>query len=176
MKLDKSSETETEKFSVKTRASLSKGPKASRTWFQTKYCINRGETNFSRSPKSQRFWQGAIYHVWTSHFDKHWRHSHFALSFLFNLRWVYSALTWQYQDIGGHSCAQWQLRLVPPCKNPPTLLYEAEDKTLWGFWWQPSDLHPWHDQSMFLKWMVLCWRTLVHYKTKYQQLWTLPEL
>ena len=48
--------------------------------------MNRGETNFSRSPKSQRFWQGAIYHVWTSHFEKHWRHSHFALSFLFNLR------------------------------------------------------------------------------------------
>ena len=73
MKLAKCSETE--KFSVKTRASLSKGPKASRTWFQTKYCINRGETNFSRSPKFQWLWQGAIYHVWTSQIDKHWRHS-----------------------------------------------------------------------------------------------------
>ena len=37
--------------------------------------MNRGETNFSRSPKSLRFWQGAMYHIWTSHFDKHWRHS-----------------------------------------------------------------------------------------------------
>ena len=48
--------------------------------------MNRGETDFSRSPKSLRFWQGAIYHAWASHFDKHWQHSHFALSFLFNLR------------------------------------------------------------------------------------------
>ena len=38
-------------------------------------CMNRHETNFSRTTQSQRFWQGAIWHVWTSQFDKHWRHS-----------------------------------------------------------------------------------------------------
>ena len=91
MKLEEFFENETGTFSVKTRTFMTKGPKTSERFenfkcgFQTKYFFDRGETNFSRSPKSQRFWQGAMYHVWTSHFDKHWRHSHFALSFLFNL-------------------------------------------------------------------------------------------
>ena len=38
-------------------------------------CLNWNETNFSRTTQSQRFWQGVIWHVWTSQFDKHWRHS-----------------------------------------------------------------------------------------------------
>ena len=38
-------------------------------------CMNQSETNFSRSAHSQRFWQGAICHVWTSQFDKHWGQS-----------------------------------------------------------------------------------------------------
>ena len=38
-------------------------------------CMNLSETNFSRTAESQRLWQGAICHVWTSQFDKHWRHS-----------------------------------------------------------------------------------------------------
>ena len=38
-------------------------------------CMNQSETNFSRTAQSQRFWQGAICHVWTSKLDKHWRHS-----------------------------------------------------------------------------------------------------
>ena len=38
-------------------------------------CMNRSETNFSRTAESQRLWQGAICHVWTSQFDKHWRQS-----------------------------------------------------------------------------------------------------
>ena len=33
------------------------------------------ETSFSRAVESQRLWQGAICHVWTSQFDKHWRQS-----------------------------------------------------------------------------------------------------
>ena len=37
--------------------------------------MNRSETNFSRTAESQWLWQGAICHVWTSQFDKHWRHS-----------------------------------------------------------------------------------------------------
>ena len=37
--------------------------------------MNQSETNFSRTAQSQRFWQGAICHVWTSKLDKHWRHS-----------------------------------------------------------------------------------------------------
>ena len=36
-------------------------------------CMNLSETNFSRTAESQRLWQGAIFHVWTSQFDKHWR-------------------------------------------------------------------------------------------------------
>ena len=38
-------------------------------------CMNLSETNFSRTAESQRLWQGAICHVWTSQFDKHWRQS-----------------------------------------------------------------------------------------------------
>ena len=35
-------------------------------------CINLSETNFSITAESHRLWQGAICHVWTSQFDKHW--------------------------------------------------------------------------------------------------------
>ena len=38
-------------------------------------CMNLSETNFSRTAESQRLWQGAICHVWTSQFNKHWRQS-----------------------------------------------------------------------------------------------------
>ena len=38
-------------------------------------CMNQSETNFSRTAQFQRFWQGAICHIWTSQLDKHWRHS-----------------------------------------------------------------------------------------------------
>ena len=38
-------------------------------------CMNLSETNFSRTAESQRLWQGAICHVWTLQFDKHWRQS-----------------------------------------------------------------------------------------------------
>ena len=38
-------------------------------------CMNQSETNFSRTAQSQRFWQGAICHVWTFQLDKHWGHS-----------------------------------------------------------------------------------------------------
>ena len=37
-------------------------------------CMNLSETNFSRTAESQQLWQGAICHVGTSQFDKHWRH------------------------------------------------------------------------------------------------------
>ena len=39
-------------------------------------CMNQSKTNFSRTAQSQRGWQGAIWHIWTSKCDKHWRHSH----------------------------------------------------------------------------------------------------
>ena len=38
-------------------------------------CMNLSETNFSRTAESQWLWQGAICHVWTSQFNKHWRQS-----------------------------------------------------------------------------------------------------
>ena len=38
-------------------------------------CINLRETNFSSTAESQRLWQGAICHVWTSQFNRHWRKS-----------------------------------------------------------------------------------------------------
>ena len=38
-------------------------------------CMNLSETNFNRTAESQRLWQGAICHVWTFQFDKHWRQS-----------------------------------------------------------------------------------------------------
>ena len=38
-------------------------------------CMNQSETNFSRTAQFQRFWQGAICHIWTSQLDKNWRHS-----------------------------------------------------------------------------------------------------
>ena len=38
-------------------------------------CMSQSETNFSRTAHSQRFWQGAICHIWTSKLDKHCRHS-----------------------------------------------------------------------------------------------------
>ena len=38
-------------------------------------CMNLSETNFSRIAESQKLWQGAICHVWTSQFNKHWRQS-----------------------------------------------------------------------------------------------------
>ena len=38
-------------------------------------CMNLSETNFSRTAESQRLWQGAICHVWTSQLNKHWRQS-----------------------------------------------------------------------------------------------------
>ena len=37
--------------------------------------MNLNETNFGRTAESQRSWQGAICHVWTLQFDKHWRQS-----------------------------------------------------------------------------------------------------
>ena len=38
-------------------------------------CMNQSETNFSITAEFQQLWQGAISHVWTSQFDKHWQHS-----------------------------------------------------------------------------------------------------
>ena len=34
--------------------------------------MNLSETNFSRTAESQQLWQGAICHIWTFQFDKHW--------------------------------------------------------------------------------------------------------
>ena len=51
-------------------------------------CMNLSETNFSRTAESQRLWQGAICHVWTSQFDKHWRQSQKQLQ-KYNIRDVF---------------------------------------------------------------------------------------
>ena len=64
-------------------------------------CMNLIETNFSRTAESQRLWQGAICHVWTSQFNKHWRQSQKQLQkydirdskeFLKNLRFFQNSL------------------------------------------------------------------------------------
>ena len=64
-------------------------------------CMNRDETNFSRTAKSQRLWQGAICHIWTSQFDKHCRHSQKQLQ------------KYSIRDIGIFGfevCSTWHLR------------------------------------------------------------------
>ena len=34
-------------------------------------CMSPSETDLSRTALAQRFWQGAIWHIWTFQFDKH---------------------------------------------------------------------------------------------------------
>ena len=66
-------------------------------------CMNRGETNFSGSPKFQWLWQGAKYHVWTSQIDKHWRHSQKRLQ-KYDIRDMYT-----HYEISGYErvCRWW---------------------------------------------------------------------
>ena len=51
-------------------------------------CMNLSETNFSRTAESQWLWQGAICHVWTSQFDKHWQQSYLSEWSIFIYCWV----------------------------------------------------------------------------------------
>ena len=66
-------------------------------------CMNLSETNFSRTAESQRLWQGAICHVWTSQFDKHWRQSQKQLQ-KYNIRNTPAQLMKQNKDTNIFTC------------------------------------------------------------------------
>ena len=92
-------------------------------------CMNQNETNFSRTAKSQRLWQGAICHIWTYQFNKHWRQSQKQLQ-KYNIRDFITTLIFIGLFLagqGGNTCPTWlpmlQKRKVLFFTLPPLIYY-----------------------------------------------------